>query len=476
MDMDIDSESSSTDDDTLEIDFLQHLSEKEKQALHNNNLESLDQSECVSLCVEFKEISKMEFLRDFTSLVRLDLNNNLIEKIWGLDHLTNLTWLNLSLNRIKNIEGLESLRKLQLLNLSNNQISLLENMDTLENLSHFFISKNLIRQKEAVLYLRRFKNLFKLSIAGNPFNEKDNHSFYIAAFLPNVRLLENILIGQKLREEASIKYQDELKELGVQESQEQQHANGFEQHQDAFVDNTVMKGNAESIKPQCLPGVAPALQTFKSQMTELCSQKFAIGSAEHQQMEAELNSFICGQLETKAYYQQRVAQILGEFEEQQTQRRVTIKRLEDPEVKKIQINNCMDEISQLYKSLFTLEFELIGNLDVRLHEILFVYEIIYFSLCCCVFLYQDNIKQFDSYLSDMLFTSNDSAGHDDPLETTDDAEIQMVTQVNDLKAALINKIQEKEEKRNRMRISEIQQYVDYLRKQLEDFIAPEASP
>uniref|UniRef100_A0A3Q2NR04 Dynein regulatory complex subunit 3 n=2 Tax=Fundulus heteroclitus TaxID=8078 RepID=A0A3Q2NR04_FUNHE len=451
MDMDIDSESSSTDDDTLEIYFLQHLSEKEKQALHNNNLESLDQSECVSLCVEFKEISKMEFLRDFTSLVRLDLNNNLIEKIWGLDHLTNLTWLNLSLNRIKNIEGLESLRKLQLLNLSNNQISLLENMDTLENLSHFFISKNLIRQKEAVLYLRRFKNLFKLSIAGNPFNEKDNHSFYIAAFLPNVRLLENILIGQKLREEASIKYQDELKELGLQELQKQQQANGFEQHQDAFVDTTVMKGNAESIKPQCLPGVAPPLQTFKSQMTELCSQKFAIGSAEHQQMEAELNSFICGQLETKAYYQQRVAQILGEFEERQTQRRATIKRLEDPEVKKIQINNCMDEISQLYKSLFTLEFELIGNLD-------------------------DNIKQFDSYLSDMLFTSNDSAGPDDPLETTDDAEIQMVTQVNDLKAALINKIQEKEEKRNRMRISEIQQYVDYLTKQLEDFIAPEASP
>uniref|UniRef100_A0A3Q2Q7U4 Dynein regulatory complex subunit 3 n=1 Tax=Fundulus heteroclitus TaxID=8078 RepID=A0A3Q2Q7U4_FUNHE len=127
----------------------------------------------------------MEFLRDFTSLVRLDLNNNLIEKIWGLDHLTNLTWLNLSLNRIKNIEGLESLRKLQLLNLSNNQISLLENMDTLENLKclpdlvHIlFITK--------VLYLRRFKNLFKLSIAGNPFNEKDNHSFYIAAFLPNV--------------------------------------------------------------------------------------------------------------------------------------------------------------------------------------------------------------------------------------------------------------------------------------------------
>ncbi|KAM4534565.1 dynein regulatory complex subunit 3 [Fundulus diaphanus] len=458
--MDFDSEFSSTDDDTQEIDFLQYLSEKEKQALHNNNLESLDQSEYISLCVEFKEISKMEFLRDFTSLVRLDLNNNLIEKIWGLDHLTNLTWLNLSLNRIKNIEGLDSLRKLQLLNLSNNQISLLENMDTLENLSHFFISKNLIRQKEAVLYLRRFKNLFKLSIAGNPFNEKDDHSFYIAAFLPNVRLLENILIGQKLREEAFNKYQDELKQLGLQELQEQQQAYGFVQHQDAFVDNTVMKGNAESTKPQCFPGVAPALQSYPLQMTELCSQKFAIGSAEHQQMEAELNSFICGQLETKAYYQQRVAHILGEFEEQQTQasregkdifilkdielsqRRAKIKKLEDPEVKKIQIDNCIDEISQLYKSLFTLEFELIGNLD-------------------------DNIKQFDNYLSDMLFTSNDSAGPDDPLETTDDTEIQMVTQVNDLKAALINEIQEKEEKRNRMRISEIQQYVDYMTKQLE---------
>lgn len=41
----------------------------------------------------FTDILMIDHLCDFTSLINLDLSNNLIEKIEGLDCLTNLTWL-----------------------------------------------------------------------------------------------------------------------------------------------------------------------------------------------------------------------------------------------------------------------------------------------------------------------------------------------------------------------------------------------
>ena len=47
----------------------------------------------------------MENLRALLSLRRLFLDNNLIERISGLDSLVHLEWLDLSFNRIRKIEG-----------------------------------------------------------------------------------------------------------------------------------------------------------------------------------------------------------------------------------------------------------------------------------------------------------------------------------------------------------------------------------
>lgn len=103
--------------------------------------------------------------------------------------------------------------------------------------------------------------------------------------------------------------------------------------------------DAEATRPDCLPGVAPALQTYPlfslqmyslinltkslkfldftltadSQVVELCSQIFATVSAEHKQLQKEMNSFFYGQIETEIYYQQRASKILADFEEQHTQ-------------------------------------------------------------------------------------------------------------------------------------------------------------
>ena len=45
------------------------------------------------LCIQLADILQIDNLWCFTSLVRLQLDNNLIEKIEHLDDLVNLTWL-----------------------------------------------------------------------------------------------------------------------------------------------------------------------------------------------------------------------------------------------------------------------------------------------------------------------------------------------------------------------------------------------
>jgi hypothetical protein len=53
-------------------------------------------------------------------LEKLQLDNNIIQKIENLDHLVNLHWLDLSFNLVKEIEGLDKLVNLKDLSLFNN--------------------------------------------------------------------------------------------------------------------------------------------------------------------------------------------------------------------------------------------------------------------------------------------------------------------------------------------------------------------
>ena len=49
----------------------------------------------------------------WSSIVKLQMDNNIIEKIEGLECLLNLEWLDLSFNNIEVIEGLDKLTKLK---------------------------------------------------------------------------------------------------------------------------------------------------------------------------------------------------------------------------------------------------------------------------------------------------------------------------------------------------------------------------
>ncbi|XP_067912057.1 dynein regulatory complex subunit 3 isoform X5 [Heterodontus francisci] len=165
-------------------------------------LEGIDFKDVHHLQLDYRNILKIDNLWQFKILTKLQLDNNVIEKIEGLNTLTNLVWLDLSFNNIEMIEGLDELVKLEDLSLYSNRISNIENMDLLVNLQIFSIGKNHISNLETIIYLRRFKKLRTLNLAGNPVCEDERYSMYIPAFLPNLMYLDFRLIDKTTKEMA----------------------------------------------------------------------------------------------------------------------------------------------------------------------------------------------------------------------------------------------------------------------------------
>ncbi|XP_051877932.1 dynein regulatory complex subunit 3 [Pristis pectinata] len=165
-------------------------------------LEGIDFKDVDHLQLDYQNILKVDNLWQFTSLTKLQLDNNVIEKIEGLNTLVNLIWLDLSFNNIEMIEGLDELVKLEDLSLYSNRISKFENMDSLVNLQVFSIGKNHISDLESIIYLRRFKRLRTLNLAGNPVSEDERYSMYIPAFLPDLMYLDFRLIDKTTKEQA----------------------------------------------------------------------------------------------------------------------------------------------------------------------------------------------------------------------------------------------------------------------------------
>ncbi len=97
-----------------------------------------------TILLMFLQIANLDCL---SSLTRLFLDNNLIERIGGLDQLVHLTWLDLSFNRIRKIEGLESLKKLEVLALFANEIETVENLHHLSQLKVLRLGRNKIESK-----------------------------------------------------------------------------------------------------------------------------------------------------------------------------------------------------------------------------------------------------------------------------------------------------------------------------------------
>ncbi|KAI9374832.1 hypothetical protein BJX61DRAFT_532091 [Aspergillus egyptiacus] len=143
--------------------------------------------EAERLCLRQNQISRIELPSSLgTTLTELDLYDNLISHLKGLDEFRNLTSLDLSFNKLKHIknvahlvklkdlyfvqnkiskiEGLQGLTELRNLELGANRIREIENLDTLSALEELWLGKNKITEMKN---LDSLTNLRILSIQSN---------------------------------------------------------------------------------------------------------------------------------------------------------------------------------------------------------------------------------------------------------------------------------------------------------------------
>uniref|UniRef100_A0A672Z276 Dynein regulatory complex subunit 3 n=1 Tax=Sphaeramia orbicularis TaxID=375764 RepID=A0A672Z276_9TELE len=443
-------------------------------------MEGIQFSDVHELSLGYKDILKIDHLWEFTSLTKLELNSNLIKKIEGLDRLTNLTWLDLSFNKIEKIVGLETLKNLELLNLSNNKISVIENMDTLEKLTIFSIADNLLENSNLmhlkVLSLRRFKNLFSLNISGNPLSKDEDCKYLIAANFPKLKYL-------------NCRYLDE-KTVSINcdaVSQNEQTETEPQLHKDAFVEflngphlfQQMHKEDPHTDELHSLPEIASLHSTYPAfQIVQLCMQLFEIGLEEHKHREKAVNSFVSSRANAVAEGQQKASQVLAKFEQQYNEvsrKKIMLRPLTD------KINVCIDEIQQLRESLLMLEFELISQMEVSIYDCLFCRDleneynekVRNVAVATLEKVAKGNVEEDMPEDVRMLFMDKDNVMdvlatcHNNHVLAISDRETHLITRLNDWKDGLI-KSQAKALQRNRMGISDINSYVDYLMEQLNE--------
>ncbi|MCJ1361773.1 hypothetical protein MMC16_000873 [Acarospora aff. strigata] len=109
-------------------------------------------------------LSHIKGLEELTNLISLDLSFNKIKHIKNVNHLRNLKDIYFVQNRIQKIEGLEGLEKLRNLELAANRIREIENLETLTSLEELWLGKNKITQLKNISPLT---NLKILSIQSN---------------------------------------------------------------------------------------------------------------------------------------------------------------------------------------------------------------------------------------------------------------------------------------------------------------------
>ena len=177
----------SVEDDS---NFMMNNGKSKSTNKMDDNGEEIDFTKIGELSLSFRDIYKIDHLRGFENLVKLRLDNNLIEHIENLSHLVNLEWLDLSFNNISKIEGLDELTKLTDLCLVNNFIKKIENLEHNKQLQVLSLGNNCIDSiEDNILYLRQFENLQALNLKGNPVYDHNDFKTSVFAYCEKLKFV-----------------------------------------------------------------------------------------------------------------------------------------------------------------------------------------------------------------------------------------------------------------------------------------------
>lgn len=189
-------------------------------AAANNNNAAVAPAATASLALSYRNILKIDNLVGFDALTTLQLDNNIIGKIENIGHLVNLTLLDLSFNNITEIGNLGSLTNLTSLSLYSNQLTAVANLEALGKLQVLSLGNNLLADYASVMYLRPFKQLQVLTLAGNPLAQEADYRPFVLAHLKHIRFLDYRLIDEQAVQAAMEQFQDGLQRLQEAEAVE----------------------------------------------------------------------------------------------------------------------------------------------------------------------------------------------------------------------------------------------------------------
>ncbi|PFH62451.1 hypothetical protein XA68_13518 [Ophiocordyceps unilateralis] len=192
----LDSEDSETDEIMCSQSRVADISSLGLERFHNVTRICLRQN-------RIQEIDGLECLA--TTLKDLDLYDNLISHIRGLEQLPNLTSLDLSFNKIKHIKHISHMTQLKELFLVANKISRIEGLEGLDNLASLELGSNRIRELEN---LESLKKLDELWVAKNKITQLTG-----LAGLPNLRLLS--IQSNRIRDLSPLRDVPNLEELYI---------------------------------------------------------------------------------------------------------------------------------------------------------------------------------------------------------------------------------------------------------------------
>ncbi|XP_067859068.1 dynein regulatory complex subunit 3 isoform X2 [Heptranchias perlo] len=436
-------------------------------------LEGIDFKDVKHLQLDYQNILKIDNLWRFKTLTKLQLDSNVIEKIEGLNTLTNLVWLDLSFNNIEMIEGLDELVKLEDLSLYSNRISNFENMDSLVNLQIFSIGKNYIDKLETIIYLRRFKRLRTLNLAGNPICEDERYGMYIPAYLPNLMYLDFRLIDKTTKEMAFQMHRSAIANLVHREGvafkklekirlEEEELAS----HKAAYVEylngpglfNSMFTEDPEAPKLLLLPGVSEFVEIYKVEFVKICQVIFDYGLKGFHAREKEMEHFLECLREANEENQQKGVNIIKAFEDKNKEETTrdferNISEMVSTYVENVQalIAQCRDLENHHNEDMLEIAISSYEKMGKNEGE-------------------EEMPEELRALFVDKDTVVNTvNASHDLHLLKIDNQEDKMVTRANGWVTDLIEKLHTDEINRNRKRVLEINIYIHHWQDEL-DFL------
>lgn len=174
--------------------------------LGDNRIRKIEGLDTLASLSEFycakNKLTKIEGLDNLSSLYLLALQANFIDKIEGLDHLSSLTELYLQQNQISAIEGLESLPDLLTLDVAYNNLTSLQQLPPL--LEELWLNMNQLADPENILgHLKALKHLKTVYLSDNPVIKAlpttDKYHLYLKEQVPSLEQIDGFMVQQLFR-------------------------------------------------------------------------------------------------------------------------------------------------------------------------------------------------------------------------------------------------------------------------------------